>query len=353
MIELVAVMARHAPEMAWAAIALALAMTAVVVIERTEFTVREALDARLTRRYRPLVRQALQGDAAARQRLLDAPARHRITIAWLVIEPLIDDRDPARIDEARVMVQALSLFPVADRYLRSGLWWRRARALRALGLIQARDYTGHLIAALDDPHADVRAAALDGLTDMHDVTSLQAIVVRVHDSSLHRGRRGAALRRFGADCEAFLLELSAIDPANRIGYIHALALTGTARSRPILCGWTRDASLEIRATAFEALAYVGLDEASLPVALEGLESDDAEVRAMAAFALRGWQGPGDAAARLAVHLDDTWAVASRAARSLESMGGAGIAALESRASGQGTGGLLARQMLWQTGGGRA
>ena len=40
---------------------------------------------------------------------------------------------------------------------------------------------------------------------------------------------------------------------------------------------------------------------------------------MAAYALRGWQGPGDAAARLAAHLDDTWAVAVRAARSLQSM----------------------------------
>ena len=88
----------------------------------------------------------------------------------------------------------MSLFPIADRYLRSRLWWRRARALRALGLIQATDHTPQLVAALDDPHPDVRAAALDGLTDMHDLTALKAIVVRVHDTSLHRGRRGAALK---------------------------------------------------------------------------------------------------------------------------------------------------------------
>ena len=105
----------------------------------------------------------------------------------------------------------------------------------------------------------------------------------------------------------------------------------------------------MRATAFEALAYVGLDDESARVAIEGLESDDPPVRAMAAYALRGWQGPGDAAARLAPHLDDTWAVAVRAARTLQSMGPAGSAELQARVSRQDIGGLLARQMLWQPG----
>jgi hypothetical protein len=68
---------------------------------------------------------------------------------------------------------------------------------------------------------------------------------------------------------------------------------------------------------------------------------------MAAYALRGWHGPGDAAARLAPHLDDTWAVAVSAARTLQSMGAAGLIELQARASHQNLGGQLARQMLWQ------
>jgi HEAT repeat protein len=341
--------ARLSPLLVWAAIATALAMAAAVILERAEFGIQQALDRRLTQRYRPLVQRALEGDGTARDELLRAPARHRITIAWLVIEPLIDDRDPARIARARALVEAISLLPVADRHLRSRLWWRRARALRALGLIQATDHTARLVAALDDSHPDVRAAALDGLTDMHDLAALKAIVVRVHDTSLHRGRRGAALKAFGSGCEPFLLELSEVDPANRLNYIHALAICGTARSRPVLCRWTRDTRLEVRATAFEALAYVGLDDEAARVAIEGLESDDPPVRAMAAYALRGWEGPGNAAARLAPHLDDTWAVAVRAARTLQSMGAAGAAELQAHASRQDIGGLLARQMLWQAG----
>ena len=186
---------------------------------------------------------------------------------------------------------------------------------------------------------------------MRDLAALPAIVVRVHDTSLPRGRRGAALKAFGSDGEPFLLELAEVDPANRLNYIHALAICGTARSRPVLCRWTRDPRLDVRAAAFEALAYVGLDDESARVAIEGLESDDAPVRAMAAYALRGWQGPGDAAARLAPHLDDTWAVAVRAARTLQSMGPAGSVELQARASGSDIGGLLARQMLWPPGAG--
>ena len=229
------------------------------------------------------------------------------------------------------------------------MWWRRALALRALGLIQARDHTAQLIAALDDAHPDVRAAALDALMDLHDPATVPAIVVRLHDTSLHRGRRGAALKAFGSRCEPFLLELSEVDPAHRLNYTHALAICGTPRSRPVLCRWTRDPRVEVRAAAFEALAYVGLDEDAARVAVEGLESADPPVRAMAAYALRGWQGPGDAAARLARHLDDTWAVAVRAARTLQSMGHAGFVELQARASRPDLAGLLARQMLWQPG----
>jgi len=349
MTELLGAYARLAPLIVWAAVATAVAMAAAVVIERAEFGVRQALDRRLLQRYRPLVQRALAGNETARGGLLDSPARHRLAVARLLIEPLIEDREPLRIARTRAIADALGVFRLADRYLRSWFWWRRALALRALGLAQARDHTAQLVAALDDPHPDVRAAALDGLSDLHDLAALKAIVVRLHDTSLHRGRRGAALRAFGSDCEPFLLAWSAVDAENRLNFIHALAICGTARSRPVLCRWTGDPRLEVRATAFEALAYVGLDDESARVAIEGLESDDPPVRAMAAYALLGWQGPGNAAPRLGRHLDDTWAVAVRAARTLQSMGPAGAAELQARASRPDIAGLLARQMLWQPG----
>jgi HEAT repeat protein len=164
---------------------------------------------------------------------------------------------------------------------------------------------------------------------------------------LHRGRRGAAIKAFGSESEPFLLEMAEVDPDNRLSYIHALAICGTARSRTVLCRWTHDSRAEVRATAFEALAYVGLDDDAARVAIEGLESSDPHVREMAAYALRGWQGAGDGPARLATHLGDTWNVAVAAARTLRSMGPAGAAELQACASRMDLGGLLARHMLWQ------
>jgi HEAT repeat protein len=231
--------------------------------------------------------------------------------------------------------------------LRSHWWWRRTVALRALGLLQATNRTGRIVAALDDPNENVRNAALDALADMQDPAALAAIVVRLHDASLQRGRRAAAIEAFGSQCEVLLLELSRVDPENRLSYARALAICGTQVSRPTLCGWTSDTRATVRAAAFEALAHVGLDEAAASLAVQGLESRDVAVRAMAAGALHGWTGAGDAASHLGRHLDDTWTIAVRAARSLRSMGHAGRVELEACAIRSDVAGVLARQMLWE------
>lgn len=329
----------------WTSIALALAMTVFVVVERTVFTVLRARRLRLANRYNPLISRALAGEDASVGALVASPARHRLPVARLLLEPLVNDRDPARIMRTRGIAGALSLIPIVDRYLRSRLWWRRAAALRVLGVLQLRDHTQAAVAGLDDPHPDVRAAALDGLIYLRDVASLPAIVVRLHDASLQPARRLAALAAFGPECEDFLLELSQVDPAHLVNYARALAICGTARSRPALARWTHDARPEVRAAAFETLAHVGVDAGAAGLAIEALESPEEQVRAMAAYALNGWNGSGDAAAHLAHHLDDAWPVAVRAARSLRSMGSPGTIELQARAAHSDLAGLLARQTL--------
>ena len=329
----------------WVSVRLALAMTAIVVVERAVSALVRARRQSIEDRYRPLVGGALAGDDTAVGRLVAAPARHRLAMARLLVEPLIDDREPARIARTRAIVGALSFVPIADRYLRSRLWWRRAVALRALGVLQLRDHTAAVVVALDDPHPDVRAAALDALTYMQDVTSLRAVVVRLHDASLHPARRLAALAAFGPECEDFLLELSQVDSTHLVNYAHALAICGTRRSRPALARWTHDARPEVRAAAFEAFAQVGVDAEAAGLAIAALESADDAVRATAAHALKGWIGPGDAAVHLGRHLDDVWPVAVRAAQSLRSMGSAGVFELQAQASRSDLAGLLARQML--------
>jgi HEAT repeat protein len=336
-----------APVMFWMAVAFAVTMAAAVAIERAVFGIVALRQQRLERRYVPIIRRALNGDAEARRALAAVPPRHRLTLAWLLIGPLNEDRSPARIDATRSVAETVGVPAIADRYLTSARWWRRALALRALGLMQSRDRAGEIVGALDDSNADVRAAALDALTDLRDPKTVPAIVVRMHDASLARGRRAAALSAFGDECEPLLLDLAEVDPPHRVNYARALAVCGTVRSRIELCRWARDARSEVRAAAFEALAHVGLDAAAAALALEALESPEALVRTMAARALAGWTGAGDAPPRLGRHLEDAWPVAVSAARSLHSMGEPGLAELRACASRSDLAGLLARQTLWQ------
>ena len=334
--------------MLWTGVILAVAMAAAVVIERLAFAYHVIRSARIERQYQPLVQRALAGDPTAERELVTGPARNRLDILALLIDPLIEDRDPGRIARTRAIVQSI-LAPVAGQYLQSRWWWRRAVALRASGLLKMEDRTAVMIAALDDRDPDVRAAALDALADLRNPASLQAIVVRLQDPSLHRGRRAAALAAFGDQSEPFVLDLASVDPAHRLNYARALRICGTARARPVLCEWTRDSRIEVRAAAFDALAHVGLDDRAATLAIAALDGDEMPVRASAAFALRGWLGVGDAAPHLARHLEDKWMVAVNAARSLRSMGEAGRAALQACTARPGMAGALARQMLWEEG----
>jgi hypothetical protein len=331
----------------WLGAAMASITLIVVVVERAAFAYGTLRERRIERRYRPLVQQALDGDGAALRALQINPGRHRLDIARLLITPLIDDREPRRIARVRLLVQELALMPYADRRARSWRWWRRALALRAMGLIQARNRTAAIVAGLDDPDLDVRAAALDALADLKDPASLQAIVVRLNDVSLPRGRRLAALSVFGTDAEARVIELAGIDPAHRSDYALALSACGSDRSREILAEWANDPRAEVRAAVFEALGILGLDERGARLAIEALGSAEPAVRATAASALRGWIGPGGAAAQLAARLDDTWTVAVQAARSLEAMGAAGTAALRQARPQSEQGVFLAGQIIWE------
>src|SRR5262245_35424649 len=347
MIDVLAVVERVAVWMLWAGIALAAGAVTIVVVQRIALAAHEAGLRRLERQYRVVIQRALGGDGEAVATLAHCHARDRLPLARLLILPLVEDRDPQRIAATRAIARAMTIIAVADRYLRSPWWWRRATALRALGVMQVAERSSQIVAALDDGNAEVRNAALDALADLRNPATLQAIVVRLHDSSLQRGRRAEALTAFGPQCEGFLLDLAAVHYEHRLNYARALAICGTARSRPVLCAWTNDPRVEVRAAAFETLARVGLDARAASLAIAALESPDVPVRAMAAAALHNWTGAGDAATHLSEHLADTWTVAVQAAVSLRSMGDAGRAALEARANGSDVVGVLARQMLWE------
>lgn len=331
----------------WGAVAAAGAAAIALLVEREGTALFDAYQRRVNARYTSLITGALAGDAAAAQRLQASPPRHRVAIARLVILPLVDDRDSTRIARSRLLMRSLGLPTLARRFLQSRHWWRRATALRALGLLQETDYTAAIVAALDDVHPDVRGAALDALADLRDPLALSAIVVRLHDETLHLGRRIEALTAFRAAAEPMLLDLAAIDAMHSTSYAMALGLCGTSRSRALLCRWALDDRADLSAAAIAALQRIGLDREALDVVVRALEHDAEIVRTAAAAALHGWKSDPQVAAKLGLRLGDSWTVAARAAHSLRSMGSVGVAELAARAGEPGLAGVLAQQMLWE------
>jgi hypothetical protein len=91
----------------WASAALALATLVIVVLERAAFGLAGSARLRFQHHYRPLIQRALAGDDDARRQLVDSPARHRVALARLLIEPLIADRNPERIVETRAVAEAI------------------------------------------------------------------------------------------------------------------------------------------------------------------------------------------------------------------------------------------------------
>ena len=189
------VVSQMTPLLLTVGIALALAMLSAVVLERALYAAGQRRRRSLERRFMPVIERALAGCDAAMRELAASPRRHQITLFQLLIEPLVEVRDRHRVARTRIIVRSMFVMRTADRYLRSWWWWRRATILRALGLIRVKHRTARIIAALDDPHPDVRAAALDALADLKDPASLKAIVARMNDASLPWERRLAALAR--------------------------------------------------------------------------------------------------------------------------------------------------------------
>src|SRR6185436_18899635 len=171
-IELLLVFERLAVWMMWAGFVLVVAMLCAVVAGRVAYAWHEERRHRFERHYGPLAARALEGDAAAQHAIVTCPPRDHLAMAMLLITPLIDDRDPRRVAVTRAMVRKMTRGRLGERLLRSRWWWRRA------------------------------------LADMQDPAAVPALVTRLHDASLQRGRRAAALAAFGPRCEPLVLELA-------------------------------------------------------------------------------------------------------------------------------------------------
>ena len=204
-----------------------------------------------------------------------------------------------------------------------GSWSSRSRAALALGLVRDREAVPALVRVLDDPHDEIRAAAVDALGSIGDVAAVQALLARVGEQSRHQqARLVEALRRIGPAVTASVVTLGTEAPGERRMIAEILALVGGTGARVTLMEWTSDADALVCAASWRAIGMIGMDERAAYHALRALNDQDPRVRAQAAQAL-GRTGRLDFVPYLQSHLDDEWEVAAQGARALARLGDEG------------------------------
>jgi HEAT repeat protein len=204
-----------------------------------------------------------------------------------------------------------------------------------------------LMAALYDPHDEVRAAAVEALGMLGGQRAIVALVATLGDQSRHqRARVIDALRKLGEPVAPALVARARANLGESTGPIEVLGQIGSPAAVDDLIVWCADARPAVRASALKALGSIGLDDRSYYHALRALTDDDADVRAMAARAL-GRSRRADAVPYLAERLQDEWQVAAHAAAALRAIGPKGLQALRSRITETGHAGDLARQATWE------
>ena len=312
---------------------------------------REQRDGRLHARYRPdvdAVLSAVRPDdlAAAIDRLALAPPRHGPLIGTMLITPLrVASGSP--VDAARAAAGRLGLIDRWKKDLGGHPWWRQAEAARALGLVRAEGALRPLIAALDDPHDEVRAAAVEALGHLGDPACVPALLRALPDASRHqRARVVESIRELGPSVAHALVAHARAHPDDLATVAELIGFTGAASAADDLLAWSSHQDAKVRSASLQALGSLGLDDRAYYYVLRALGDGSEAVRAMAARAL-GRSRRADSAPYLAQHLGDEWLVAAHAATALRMLGPAGERELTARQEAPGLAGVLARQMLWE------
>lgn len=320
-----------------------------LVIQRA---VRSAIDRRravLISRFEPVVERCLGaiGTTADHDRLIRFGRRSPMLLGRMIVSPLLSlAGDPVEWGAALAREAGVVALWRADT--RGRRWWRRAEAIRSLGVVNDAESFGAFTAALDDTHEEVRAAAVEAMGRLGDLRAVPELLTRLPEQSRHqRVRIVDALGSLGADGASVLMAFIRRRP-DVLPFVADLvpAICGSAAAEEVL-GLCDHEDAAVRAAAFNVLGTMGLDDTNFYYALKALGDADPGVRAMAARAL-GRSGRDDVAPYLGDLLNEAdWTVAAASARALLGLGAAGASLLSANAQGDGQAAALAKQMMWE------
>ena len=234
---------------------------------------------------------------------------------------LVERLRPAAAAERAAILDALREAGAIDVLLRSihrRRPWRRALAIRTLGLLEAEVAVPELIGRLSDRSRYVREAAVRALGRIGDRRAVPALA----ELFLQPGRAGAgivyeALLGLGAAAEPFFREgLSSAEAPVRVTSCFGIAsVMASAEARAELERMLADPAAEVRAAACETLGRIEDGPAPEPLARATLDPAPS-VRRAAVSALGSYDDRGSVSLLRSALDDPDRDVALRAAESL-------------------------------------
>ena len=277
----------------------------------------------------PLLRALHGGDADARF--------HAVGALWKMRDPPIEALFVA-LKEGTADVRASAALALAEicREGRQPIPVRRLVAgmddghppvrlnlVRAIARVPARGRVGPLVAALQDPDARVRQAAVTGLAPVRsDARALEALLAASQDKD-HEVRLTVIAALGGeVDDRAVDLLLAALkveQPDIRQAAARSLGATRAARAVAPLMETLKDPDAGVRETAARALAETA-GSAAVPALVETLKDPSAQVRRSAASALADLGDPAATEPLIAALRDESTHVRWMAARGLARFG---------------------------------
>lgn len=306
----------------------------------------------LESRFQPLVDLVLGASetAADRARLIRFGRRSPLLLGRMIVAPLLSFAG-GPVDLGASLAAEAGVADFWRKETKDRRWWRRAEAVRSLGVAGDRQSFAAFVGALDDTHEEVRAAGVEALGRLGDLRAVHELLKRLPEQSRHqRVRIVDSLRSLGPDGAPALLEFVRHRPAV-LPFVTDLvpAICGAASAEDVVA-FCDHGTAAVRAAALSVLGTIGLDDTTFYFALKALSDDDAGVRAMAARAL-GRSGREDAAPYLGDRLQESdWTVAAESAKALLGLGAAGASILSTFADNSGgnsQAAALAKQMLWE------
>ena len=215
------------------------------------------------------------------------------------------------------------------RLLRDRHWWVRAQAAKDLGLLRTRRALAPLIAALEDPHPDVRDQARQAVMTLAGTESLRTILrLSRRMSNWTALELSIVVMNFKEEAIPYLIEalesddqsivLFAIEMLAEIGFVDAVApLLKMARTYP---------NVTVRSKAIEALGRLG-DGRAEETLREFIENPQPTVRLRALEALGRIGAPAALPAMAKRLMEGAKDEQVAAARAMASAGAEGIARL--------------------------